>query len=123
MTFEGQLTNPRKTTKILKPQGIVRQVFHKNYIMEGYFDKCDRFSWGRKIVNDKFHIGKFCDMNTPDGFGIGNLYTGGDEVKEGVYDVRQQGDIKGNHFREDGKIIQKQKFKLTDIFLDEEQEF
>jgi hypothetical protein len=40
--------------------------------------------WGRKIAEGKYHVGYFINGN-PEGDGIGNLYTDGDEEKMGVY--------------------------------------
>ena len=77
--------------------GIGRYVSTCNGVSEGQWDENGCLTgFGRFIWNDgSYHIGWFHE-NAVRGYGIGNFYTNGQGVKEGLYD--------DYYFREDGFV-------------------
>ena len=112
--WAGQLECNKEAGTTL-PKGFVRYVVCNNFICEGLFNDHHKFKFGRKIAKDgRWHIGHFLNTMTPDGYGVGNLFTGSDGgVQSGLYDQKGK---KGYHFKEDAKIS-KRKVITEDMIL------
>jgi len=84
-------------------QGIVKFVGHGAGfgVYEGQYIKNCMTGFGRKIfANGSFHCG-WWKGDDPYGFGVGNHFTGGTGVKQGLYEKKWGSKPQESHFKGD----------------------